>query len=72
MEEMRGREFDEDMVDELLDLAEQTKNEIIQATFKIMEDNGIEDYSTQKINQIARKLSRDALIYYITMFSHTS
>jgi len=72
MEEMRGREFDEDMVEELLDLAEQTKNEIIQATFKIMEDNGIEDYSTQKINQIARKLSRDALIYYITMFSHTS
>ena len=72
MEEMRGREFDEDMVDELLDLAEQTKNEIIQTTFKIMEDNGIEDYSTQKINQIAKKLSRDALIYYITMFSHTS
>lgn len=72
MEEMRGREFDEDMVEELLDLAEQTKNEIIQATFKIMEDNGIEDYSTQKINQIARKLSKDALIYYITMFSHSS
>lgn len=72
MEEMRGREFDEDMVDELLDLAEQTKNEIIQATFKIMEDKGIEDYSTQKINQIARKLSKDALIYYITMFSHLS
>ena len=72
MEEMRGREFDEDMVEELLDLAEQTKNEIIQATFKIMEDKGIEDYSTQKINQIARKLSKDALIYYITMFSHSS
>jgi len=72
MEEMKGREFDEDMVEEVLDLSEQTKNEIIEATFKIMEDKGIEDYSTQNINRIARKLSKDALIYYITMFSHKS
>lgn len=70
--EMEGRKINKDKVNKLLDLSKKTKNEIIQATFKIMEERGIEDYSTENINKIARELSKNVLLYYITMFSHTS
>jgi len=68
MEELKGREFDEDMVEELLDLAEQTKSELINAALKLIEDEGKDDYSTSNINRKLRTLTSMALRYYIMMY----
>lgn len=68
MEELKGREFDEDMVEELLDLAEQTKSELIMAAFSLIEDEGKDDYSTNNINRKLRTLTSMALRYYIMMY----
>jgi hypothetical protein len=68
MEELKGREFDEDMVEELLDLAEQTKSELVMAAFSLIEDEGKDDYSTNNINRKLRTLTSMALRYYLMMY----
>jgi len=68
MEELKGREFDEDMVEELLDLAEQTKSELVMAVFSLIEDEGDNDYSTNNINRKLRTITSQALRYYIMMY----
>jgi len=68
MEELKGREFDEDMVEELLDLAEQTKSELVMAAFSLIEDEGDNDYSTNNINRKLRTITSQALRYYIMMY----
>jgi hypothetical protein len=56
------------MVEELLDLAEQTKSELINAALKLIEDEGKDDYSTSNINRKLRTLTSMALRYYIMMY----
>ena len=68
LEELKGREFDEDMVEELLDLAEQTKSELVMAAFSLIEDEGDNDYSTNNINRKLRTITSQALRYYIMMY----
>ena len=68
MEELKGREFDEDTVEELLDLAEQTKSELVMAAFSLIEDEGKDDYSTNNINRKLRTLTSMALRYYLMMY----
>jgi polyphosphate kinase 2 len=68
MEELKGREFDEDMVEELLDLSEQTKSELVMAAFSLIEDEGKDDYSTNNINRKLRTLTSMALRYYLMMY----
>ena len=68
MEELKGREFDEDMVEELLDLAEQTKSELVMAAFSLIEDEGKDDYSTNNINRKLRTLTSMALRYYLMIY----
>ena len=68
LEELRrGKEYDEDMVEELLDLADKTKNELIRATLTLI-DEGDGDYSTQNINSKLNRLTSQALRYYIMMY----
>ena len=68
MEELKGREFDEDTVEELLELAEQTKSELVMAAFSLIEDEGKDDYSTNNINRKLRTLTSMALRYYLMMY----
>ena len=69
-EEMKsGREYDEDMVKELMDMSQKTRDEFIRMAMKIVIDEGTEDYSTSNLEKKIRALTRQALIYYIKMFN---
>lgn len=62
-----GREYDEDMVEELLDLADQSKSEMINTAINILDEKGVE-LSADNINKELRRLANLALRYYILMF----
>ena len=64
----RGEEYDEDMVEELLDLSQKTRDEFIRMAMKMVDDEGSEDYSNRNLEQKIRALTRKALLYYIQMF----
>ena len=68
-EEMKtGREYDEDMVEELMDMSQQTRDEFIRMAMKMVIDEGTEDYSNKKLEKKIRDLTSKALKYYIMMF----
>ena len=68
-EEMKtGREYDEDMVDELMDMSQKTRDEFIRMAMKMVEDEGTEDYSNRNLEKKIRTLTSKALKYYIMMF----
>ena len=64
----RGEPYDEDMVEELLDLSQKTRDEFIRMAMKMVEDEGSEDYSNRNLEKKIRTLTRKALMYYIQMF----
>lgn len=64
----RGEPYDEDMVEELLDLSQKTRDEFIRMAMKMVEDEGSEDYSNRNLEKKIRALTRKALLYYIQMF----
>jgi len=64
----RGEEYDEDMVEELLDLSQKTRDEFIRMAMKMVDDEGSEDYSNRNLETKIRTLTRKALLYYIQMF----
>lgn len=64
----RGEEYDEDMVEELLDLSQKTRDEFIRMAMKMVQDEGSEDYSNRNLETKIRALTRKALLYYIKMF----
>jgi len=64
----RGEEYDEDMVEELLDLSQKTRDEFIRMAMKMVQDEGSEDYSNRNLETKIRALTRKALLYYIQMF----
>ena len=68
-EEMKsGREYDEDMVEELMEMSQQTRDEFIRMAMKMVEDEGTEDYSNRNLEKKIRALTSKALKYYIMMF----
>ena len=68
-EEMKtGREYDEDMVDELMDMSQKTRDEFIRMAMKMVEDEETEDYSNRNLEKKMRALTSKALKYYIMMF----
>lgn len=68
-EEMKtGREYDEDMVDELMDMSQKTRDEFIRMAMKMVEDEGTEDYSNRNLEKKIRTLTSKALKYYVMMF----
>ena len=68
-EEMKsGREYDEDMVDELMDMSQKTRDEFIRMAMKMVEDEGTEDYSNRNLEKKIRTLTSKALRYYTMMF----
>ena len=69
LEEMKtGREYDEDMVDELMDMSQKTRDEFIRMAMKMVEDEETEDYSNRNLEKKMRALTSKALKYYIMMF----
>jgi polyphosphate kinase 2 len=62
-----GKEYDQDMVEELLDLSSQTRSEMVNMAIKILESKD-QELSTNNINRELRTLSTLALRYYILMF----
>lgn len=64
----RGEEYDEDMVEELLDLSQKTRDEFIRMAMKMVDDEGSEDYSNRNLEKKIRTLTRKALMYYMMMF----
>ena len=68
-EEMKtGREYDEDMVEELMDMSQKTRDEFIRMAMKMVGDEGTEDYSNRNLEKKMRDLTSKALKYYIMMF----
>jgi len=67
LEELKGRTFDDDVIEELLELSESTKSELISATLDMIE-NGDGDYSNNNINRKLRNLTSQALRYYMMMY----
>ena len=68
-EEMKtGREYDEDMVEELMDMSQKTRDEFIRMAMKMVEDEETEDYSNRNLEKKMRALTSKALKYYIMMF----
>ncbi len=68
-EEMKtGREYDEDMVDELMDMSQKTRDEFIRMAMKMVEDEETEDYSNRNLEKKMRALTSKDLKYYIMMF----
>tara|TARA_R110001592_G_scaffold211387_1_gene463194 strand:+ start:42 stop:677 length:636 start_codon:yes stop_codon:yes gene_type:complete len=68
-EEMKtGREYDEDMVEELMEMSQQTRDEFIRMAMKMVEDEGTEDYSNRNLERKIRVLTGKALKYYMMMF----
>ncbi len=63
-----GREYDEDMVEELMDMSQKTRDEFIRMAMKMVEDEGTEDYSNRNLEKKIRALTSKALKYYIMMF----
>ena len=63
-----GREYDEDMVEELMDMSQKTRDEFIRMAMKMVEDEGTEDYSNRNLEKKIRTLTSKALKYYIMMF----
>lgn len=62
-----GREYDPDMVDELLELSKKTQSEMVMAAMNMIEkEDG--DLSTNNINRKLRTLTSQALRYYIMMY----
>ena len=64
----RDMEYDRDMVEELLSMAQQTKDEFIRMAFKMIEEDGNNDYSNSNINSKLRTLTSKGLRYYMMMF----
>lgn len=68
-EEMKsGREYDEDMVEELMKMSQQTRDEFIRMAMKMVEDEGTDDYSNRNLEKKIRTLTSKALKYYMMMF----
>jgi len=67
-EEMKtGKEYDEDMIEELLELSQKTKDELIRAALRMIDKEG-GDYSDRNINAKLRTITSMALRYYIMMY----
>ena len=69
MEKYKGYEFDEDAIEELIELADNAKNEIIQMTIEVLENEGKEP-TLENLNRKISKVAVDALRFFMMMYSH--
>ena len=69
MEKYKGYEFDEDAIEELIELADNAKNEIIQMTIEVLEQEGKEP-TLENLNRKISKVAVDALRFFMMMYSH--
>ena len=63
MQKYSGYEFDEDTIDNLADLADDAKNEMISITMEVLESEGIE-LTLDNMNRHIKKLSNEALRFF--------
>lgn len=66
MQKYSGYEFDEDTIDNLADLADDAKNEMISITMEVLESEGIE-LTLDNMNRHIKKLSNEALRFFIML-----
>ena len=69
MEKYKGYEFDEEVIEELIDLADNAKNEIIQMTIEVLEKEGKEP-TLENLNRKISKVAVDALRFFMMMYTH--
>lgn len=62
-----GKEYDEDMVEELLDLSQKSKDEVIRIAIRIIENQG-KEVTLENVQRTVRNLEPKILRYYILMF----
>tara|TARA_R110000796_G_scaffold40742_14_gene100842 strand:- start:15 stop:1541 length:1527 start_codon:yes stop_codon:yes gene_type:complete len=68
MQKYSGYEFDEDTIDNLADLADDAKNEMIRITMEVLESKNIEP-TLDNMNREIKRMSNEALRFFIMLKS---